>query len=407
MRSFFESFWTLSQELAFPLFVGAAIAGVLHLFLDKRHITKYLSGNKCLVVIKSVFLGLPLPICSCGVLPLAVSLRSKGLSKGGVNGFLVSTPQTGIDSFLVASSFFSLPFAFAKLLIALILGLITGIGSNLIEDEETFLIDDEAVESAKENKFKSWWQHSLMVLESIWLWLFIGIAISSLISVLAESLELSKIIEPFTLWQQMGLMLLISLPLYVCATASIPIAAGFVLMGVHPAAALVFLIAGPATNAAVILPISKILGWRHVFLQLFVVIVGSCLGAYLFSFLLPQTAELIPCHSHHNSSWYKQVSAFLLMALFLRQSLLSMQDKFKATDQGLGSSFVTYVYSVEGIHCQSCVNKIQAASESLDDFALVDINKSTQEFSFRSSLESRSVFLERIKKLGFTNIKEK
>ena len=403
MNRFFESFWGLSQELAFPLFAGAAIAGLVHLFLDKEQMTKYLSGHKYAVVFKAVLFGLPLPLCSCGVLPLAISLRSKGLNKGAVNGFLVSTPQTGVDSFLVAASFFSWPFALIKLLLALVLGLITGLTSSFFDGDEEFVSEYEEKERKKPNKLQAWWDHSLDVLQSIWFWLFIGLVISSLISLLTEQFKVNELMSSLALWQQMGLMLLVSLPLYVCATASIPIAMGFVIMGMHPAAALVFLIAGPASNAAVILPLSKILGWRHVMIQLIIVIIGSCLGAYYFSSYLSVMDPMGPSHHHESSSWYQLTAAVLLLSFFLKQIFEVCKDKF---NQGPKQGDVES-YSMDGINCQACVNKIKKASHNYAELQLVEVDKEKKFISFQADEKSRVLFLSQLEDLGFTNIQKR
>lgn len=399
MQDFLNNFWAVCLELAFPLFIGAAAAGGLGLLFQKDFLFKHLSGSSFSSVFKAVFLGLPLPLCSCGVLPLALSMRKKGAGRGAVNGFLVSTPQTGVDSFLVSLSFFSLPFAIMKLVLALTLGLAAGLVSSVNDKDAEVEFKEEQV-SVQGKWYKRWWDHSIELLDSIWLWLFIGVVVSAVIAMVAGHEQIVENVKSLGLLQQMLLMLLVSLPMYVCATASIPIAASFVALGVHPAAALVFLIAGPATNAAAILPLIKVIGLRHVLIQLIVVIIGSITGAYFFSDYL--RAEVFTDHCHDHAEWYQLLAAGLLLLVFIRGAYLTFMNSRVPQSYVSAQHYICYL---DGINCQSCVAKIQRLCNDLPNIDFVRASKDEGLFEFRSDDLDEAELLFILSKNGFSNIR--
>ena len=119
------NFWNLSIEMAPFLLLGFLLAGLLSLFISKELIKKHLSNKSKYAVIKSVILGIPLPVCSCGVIPLAASIREKGASKGSTASFVTSTPQTGIDSIIITYDMIGMTFALIRVFVAFISGIVT------------------------------------------------------------------------------------------------------------------------------------------------------------------------------------------------------------------------------------------------------------------------------------------
>ena len=394
-------------ELAPWLLLGMLISGVLHVWLPKNFIKRRFQGFGG--VVKSVLLGVPLPLCSCGVIPAGIGLKNDGASDGAAVGFLISTPQTGIDSILVSASFFGWPFAIFKMLAAAITGLIGGWLTEVTTTAETDHgpADTQADQPDTKSElnlppwYRRMWSHALEILESIWLWLVIGILVSALIGSLGVGQWVDSIGEN-NLLLSMLLMLAIATPLYVCATASVPIAASLVASGLSPAVALVFLMAGPATNLTTMGAIRKRFGWRVLAIYLGTLIVGSFLAAYLFDEIISESSiGFAGAHSHNHQNWWSILSAGVLL-LLIGQILAKRWFRSSHT---VGDDAIEL--SINGLHCQSCVSRIETAVGQLEevDSVRVDLNQNTASINGRASIDLlRSV----IEGLGFevTNSKE-
>ena len=252
--------WNTLCLLAPWLIFGALVAGLMHVVLPADWLRRKLKGTSG--IFKAVGLGVPLPLCSCGVIPAGVGLKRNGASDGASIGFLISTPQTGVDSILVSASFLGWPFAIFKMILAAVTGIIGGLLSkDTVTDEQRLLDSHTHVHHG--NWLVRTILHSVDVIQSIWVWLVVGVLISAAISVWIVPNEWFQQLGQSSLLVSLFLMLLISLPLYVCATASVPIAAALVAGGMPTAAALVFLVAGPATNLATIGAIYSQFGVRN------------------------------------------------------------------------------------------------------------------------------------------------
>ena len=131
MRTFFDSLINITTEMSWYLLLGFFVAGLLHVFVKKKYFNKYVSGNNTRSVVAATLLGIPLPLCSCGVIPTAVSLKRKGASDGATTAFLTATPQTGVDSIAATYSLLGGPFAFLRPLAALIIGVGSGVMVNI------------------------------------------------------------------------------------------------------------------------------------------------------------------------------------------------------------------------------------------------------------------------------------
>jgi len=197
ISKFFTGCWTTLCELSPWLLLGMLISGILHVVLPKSFVRRRFHGFGG--VVKSVLLGVPLPLCSCGVIPAGIGLKNDGASDGAAVGFLISTPQTGIDSVLVSASFFGWPFAIFKMFAAAVTGIVGGWLTEVSGEPETELVQEAGESraescSAGEPKTRpalprsrtAWigelWAHSMEVLQSIWLWLLVGVLVSALIS---------------------------------------------------------------------------------------------------------------------------------------------------------------------------------------------------------------------------------
>ncbi|MCA9563585.1 MAG: permease, partial [Myxococcales bacterium] len=311
MSAFIESVWNVLLELSPWLLLGMAVAGVLHAVLPKDFVRRHMQGKGG--VLKGVALGVPLPLCSCGVLPAALGLKKDGASNGATAAFLISTPQTGVDSILVSSAFLGWPFAVFKVAAAAV----TGLAGGWLTD--AFAPDDGSAEGGAtpetgERSVRGALNHSLELLRMIWGWLLFGVLVSALITVVVpdDFFRSSLLSNPFI---ASFAVLLVSLPMYVCATASVPIAAALVAAGMPTGAALVFLMAGPATNIATAGAIKRGLGTRVLVIYLATVALGSIGLSMLFEWVLPSAGAISHAGHHEHQTWWAIACAVLLLGL--------------------------------------------------------------------------------------------
>ena len=396
IKDFLERFWFTMCELAPWLLLGMLISGLLHVLLPKHFIRRRFRGFAG--VVQSVALGVPLPLCSCGVVPAGIGLKNDGASDGAAVGFLISTPQTGVDSILVAASFFGWPFAIFKMIAAAVTGMIGGwltecSSPSEVEDSSLPLVSEAEVSG---NKFVALWDHAIEILRSIWVWLLVGIVVSAAIGTFGME-SLFQSVNSAGLLASMLVMLLISVPLYVCATASVPIAAALVAGGLPAAVALVFLMAGPATNVTTIGAIADRFGKKVLLIYLATIIIGSFLSAVLFDWLLTATVSSGESHGHHHQTWWSILSAFVLSGLIL----------FVAAKSLLGSAGtledVSLELDVDGIHCQNCENKIEKAIGAMDGVTGVSADATTNKVQIAGEV-SREEILKVLGGIGFSEL---
>lgn len=345
MEKFLNSFINIFMEMSPYLLLGFFIAGILNELFKGKTLKKYIGGSNFKSVLNASLIGVPLPLCSCGVIPTGISIHKSGASKGSAISFMISTPQTGVDSILVTWSLLGLPFALLRPVIAFITGIIGGLFTNFLIRNEVVTIE-KTIESHNHkepgisflSKFKRAMKYAFMdFLDDISLWLFIGLIIAAFISVIIPDDFFTSYIGNNYL--SMLIVLLASVPLYVCATSSVPIAAALMLKGLNPGAALVFLMAGPATNAATIIVIGRTLGMRALSGYLASIIGGALFFGVLIDLFLP-ARWFIPVfmqnthhHSHEGISWiYIISSAILVILLFMSLFRYFQKKKPKAKE---------------------------------------------------------------------------
>ena len=353
--------WKVLCQLAPWLLLGMLLSGLLHVLLPAGFVRRKFHGLSG--VIKAVLLGVPLPLCSCGVVPAGIGLKNQGASDGASVGFLISTPQTGIDSILVSASFFGWPFAIFKMVTAAITGVAGGVIADKVQSEQV-KPDVPHHDHHDDSDQAAWlrvWNHGVEIVRSIWGWLLIGIIISAAIQVLIPQ-SVFTTIGQWGLVPAMILVLVVSTPLYVCATASVPIAAALVASGLPPAAALVFLMAGPATNITTIGAIYGRFGWKTVCVYLVTIILGSMIFAWLFDWLLTATVAGVGSHAHDHNNWWSILSAVILTLMIASFAWNDLQRWMRSRIQKSPDSPHVTV-SIEGMTCGGCVNKLEKAIE--------------------------------------------
>ncbi len=279
---------------------GFFVAGLLKAYVPDAFMAKHLGGNSVWSVVKAAIMGVPLPLCSCGVLPAALGLRKQGASKGATTSFMIATPETGVDSMAVTYALIDPIMTVIRPIAASITAIFAGVLVNAFpEKEKTVLPMNGLLESMPDahdhdhggcgcssghcstdgnlsayGKFRSGMDYAFgEMISDIGRWLLVGVVIAGIISAAMPADALDQYVGSGFL--SYIVMLVVALPLYVCATASTPIAASLLLKGLSPGAALVFLLAGPATNGATITVMLKTLGKRAAGLYVFSIVVCS------------------------------------------------------------------------------------------------------------------------------------
>lgn len=345
------------------LLLGFLLAGLMHAFVPGKFYTKYLSRKSFRSVLNAALLGIPLPLCSCGVIPTAMSLRKEGASKGAVVSFLIATPQTGVDSIIATFSLMGLPFAIVRPIAALFTAIFGGVIVDKAEPEKKCCCHSEeknteehscCCHSHKEEaehvchchseekkaedgchshksfftKIKEALTYAYVdMMEDIGKWLVVGLVVAAAITVLVPT-EYFAVFQGNTL-ASMLLVLCIAMPMYLCATGSIPIAVALMMKGLTPGAALVMLMAGPACNFASMLLIRRSLGLRTMLVYILSIVLGAVAFGYLIDMLqfsgmvdfLYQLKEVHSCHEEH-AGVFSWICTGLLLLLFVNALVL-------------------------------------------------------------------------------------
>ncbi|NOY85961.1 MAG: SO_0444 family Cu/Zn efflux transporter [Deltaproteobacteria bacterium] len=333
--------WDILLASAIYVLFGILIAGLLKMFLSPETVAKQLGKGRFLPVIKAAFFGIPIPLCSCGVLPAAASLRKQGANRGATVAFLISTPESGVDSIAISYALLDPIMTVARPLVAFVTAFIAGISENFMASPDP-LADEKANAACPvdgccdgENCPPEQHRHHHSFFEKVrtgmrysfselWGdlagWFFIGLLLAGIITAaVPEDLFSSHLGGGLS---SMLIMLVIGIPLYICATASTPIAAALVLKGVSPGAALVFLLVGPATNLASLSVLVGFLGKRATVLYLAVIASVSVLAGLLLDQIyglagispqavIGQAGEVIP-------GWLQFAGAVVLLILSIR-----------------------------------------------------------------------------------------
>ncbi|MHC4646949.1 MAG: SO_0444 family Cu/Zn efflux transporter [Planctomycetota bacterium] len=316
-------FWLTVAEMAPYLLFGFLVAGILSVFVSQGLVERHLGGRGLWPLIKASLFGVPLPLCSCGVIPVSMSLHKHGAGKGPTISFLLSTPQTGVDSIFVTWSLLGPVFAVFRPVVALVTGIFGGALVDLLgrgTDSENPVppkcTQDCCGAASKKPKIPRVLKYGFVTLpRDIGKAMLLGLVIAAVISTLvpddffAEKLPARGILA-------MVVMVFLGVPVYVCATASIPVAAALIAKGLAPGVALVFLITGPATNAAAFTTIWKVLGRRTALVYIFSVVVCALAAGLVLDAMFPDLGAVVQTHIHHmKHSLTGHISAVALLAV--------------------------------------------------------------------------------------------
>ncbi len=435
LEHYFDALLMMMAEMAPYLMLGFFIAGLLRTFVPRNMYAKHLAPRNMKSVVKAAAIGIPLPLCSCGVIPTTVSLRKEGASHGACTSFLIATPQTGVDSIAATYSMMGLPFAIVRPIAALFTAMfggwlvnryarddekvsaataLSGQGSHChchdhdgdccCEDDDD---DDDCCcgdshcdchhhhhHSSHSNTFWGKLVGALEygfieMLQDVGKWLVVGLLIAALITVAVPNEWLAALHEYKLL--NMLIVLAIAIPMYVCATGSIPIAVSLMAKGLTPGAALVLLMAGPAVNSASILVIGNSFGKRTLSLYILSIIIGSMLFGLCIDYLLPQhwftvsSAIAADCCGHHLGVWDWIFIALLLVLLanaFIRQWIDSHRMRHSHHHDHHHENISTHqteekmtkTYKIDGMSCNHCKASAEKAIRGVKGVENADVD---------------------------------
>lgn len=324
-----KAFWNVFAAMAPWLLFGFLIAGVIAVWLPREFVMKTMGGTLGFRgVLRAVLIGVPLPICSCGVIPISTALRKAGAGKGPTAGFLIATPQTGIDSILATYALLGPFFAVARPLAAFLTGLAGGgVVSALTSDDPPDTIPPVPCTSASapQRGIKAVLQQGYgRILGGVIKPLFIGLLMSALVTILLPDDFFARFLGDHD-WLALPLMALVGFPMYVCSTAAIPIAAALVMKGLSPGAAFVFLMTGPAVNAVSITTIATLIGRRATVAYVAVIILGAILSGTLVDLIpgvLPPGFSAVALQER-TPSIFSHICAIVLAMLMIHRARLS------------------------------------------------------------------------------------
>jgi len=400
-------------EIAPYLFIGLFFAGLLHVVFKKDFVAKHLGKDNFLATVKASILGVPLPLCSCGVIPTALYLRRQKASKGSTLSFLISTPQTGVDSVIATYGMMGPVFAVFRPLAAFVMGITGGAVTNLltkndedkVEETKNVCTDCVADKAVPENFWQKIWSGVVYAfkefLDDISLQLIVGVILAGIISFAIPD----NFFEQFGGNGIVGMLIMIAfgIPLYVCATASIPIAVSLMMKGISPGAAFVFLVVGPATNAATIALIGNALGKKMVAIYLSVISLFAIGFGFLLNWIfgmLEREAHLTMMHHEHGIPWYMNV-LMIVFSIFLIASIYrKVFPKKKIEVETMEVNMGRQIFDIEGMTCNHCVMNVTNAIESVENVEKVEVSLSNKNAIVEGNFDANKV-KEAIEKAGY------
>lgn len=423
MMTFIESYWDalvmMMAEMAPYLMLGFFIAGLLRTFVPHSLYSRHLAPRNMKSVVKAAALGIPLPLCSCGVIPTSVGLRKEGASHGACTSFLIATPQTGVDSIAATYSLMGLPFAIVRPIAALFTAMFGGwlVNRYAREDEKISAAaaqsgehdhcdcgcddhdhehhhhhEEDASCSCGSTSKPTFWEKLkgaleygfVEMLQDVGKWLVIGLLIAALITVAVPNDWLAALHEYKLL--NMLIVLAVAIPMYVCATGSIPIAVSLMAKGLTPGAALVLLMAGPAVNSASILVIGKVFGKRTLSLYVLSIVIGAVVFGLGIDYLLPQDWFAVSSviteggHCAHCLTVWDWIF-LIVLALLLVNALVFHRHHHdhdhhghEEENEAHSHAHKATVYKVEGMACNHCKAAVKNAIDVIPGVEKVEVD---------------------------------
>lgn len=369
---FFISLLAIVNEMSPYILLGFFVAGLLNAFVKPEMMAHHLAGKGLKPVVKAALLGIPLPLCSCGVLPTAVSLKRQGASKGATTSFLIATPQTGVDSIAATYSLLGLPFAIIRPIAALAGSMLGGtMVSNICKDEGSHKHNEccgskqEVVKESFIHKFFDAIRYGFVdMVGSVGKWLVIGLVIAAIITVAVPD-ELFLGLSQYPILAML-VMVIIAVPMYICATGSIPIALSLICKGLTPGVGFVLLMAGPAANFASVMILNKDLGRRTTIIYVLSVVATALFFGILIDYILPSqwfipNVQTFSPSCHVSFGIFPTICSIILAGLLINSFIVNNRkqniDKLNLA--------MTKEYKIEGMACSHCQLTVKKAIEAL------------------------------------------
>lgn len=424
----------LVNEMSPYLLLGFLLAGLMHAFIPGIVYSRYLGSKGFRSVVYGALLGVPLPLCSCGVIPTAMSLRKEGASKGATTSFLIATPETGVDSIIATYSLLGLPFAILRPIAAFCNALLGGWLINKFDNsplqqpkegeshndtsEGCCCCGSQQQPATTMDKMKEALKFGFVeMMQDIGKWLIIGLIVAGLITVFVPD----DFLAMFRGNTQLSILLVlcIAIPMYICATGSIPIAVALMLKGLTPGAALVLLMAGPACNMASILVINKVMGRRTLILYLLSIITMAIFWGHVVDYLLPAewfmngVIKTSCCHED-STSWFAWLCTAALALLLINALIIQKHSH----NHGHGESHHHHsnhctdnyshknhsdmkTYHIQGMNCNHCRTSAEKAILSVEGVTSASVNLQTKEAHVEGTASEEAI-CKAVESLGFT-----
>lgn len=324
-------------DSAFLFMVGLVLAGLIWLFMNEQSVGRYIRDGGFRSVFNAALIGIPLPLCSCSVLPVATQLRKGGASKGGVVSFLVATPESGADSILLTYSLTDPVLTVARPLVAFVAAMAAGSTEVLIAsvgeskpipelpacESGCGCADEEAPAETPQGWYRNLWKgvHYAFtdLLRDLAPYLLAGFVLAGVVGAFLDTsgISLSETVRQG--WIGYAGAIIVGLPMYICASSSTPMAAVLLAAGFSPGAILVFLLVGPATNIASLVVVKRIIGYASTVRYLIVIVVTAVLGGmatdYVYEVL--QYRPVYDSAAHGDQAGWFALGAALFLSLLI------------------------------------------------------------------------------------------
>jgi uncharacterized membrane protein YraQ (UPF0718 family)/copper chaperone CopZ len=394
-----KQIWDFALIVSPWLILGFLFSGLIHAFIGERFIRQHLGGGGFASVWKATVFGIPLPICSCGVIPLAAGLRNDGASKAATMSFLVSTPTTGVDSIFVTYAFLGATFAIVRPISALIGGLLVGTLVSLLVKEKSKITDIQPA-SARPPSLKDRFIDSLkygfgVLPEDVGKTVMVGVLLGGAIAAfLPRDFSQAYLSNPLIAYP---LMLVISIPLYVCAIGSVPIAAAMMTKGLMPGAALAFLIAGTATNAVTIAFVAKKFGKKMVLIYLVSIMLLAVASGIVLDFLMGGVVVRDMLFKGRELPFWLQLGSLILFVGLVSRSLFETKGKKMPEAR--------YTFHVPDMECKHCQLKVEQAVKEVPGVRNVEVLLGDNLVKVDGEVDEKSL-KEKIEEAGYTVAKK-
>lgn len=355
-------------QMAPYLLLGFLVAGLLYAFVPARFYRRHLAQPGAWAVIKAALIGVPLPLCSCGVLPTAVSLRRNGASRGAATSFLIATPQTGVDSIAATYSLLGPAFAIIRPVAALATAFFGGMivnhadkGTCCSADAEVDTIDAPAQATFGAKLAAALRYGFVEMVQNIGKWLIIGLVIAAAITVFVPD-GFFTFFADYPILAMLAVVV-VAVPMYVCSTGSIPIALSLMLKGLSPGAAFVLLMAGPAANFASIIIVSKSLGRKAAAIYLGTIVAGAIAIGMAIDYLMPASWFALRgytggvAHCHLDVAIFPAICSVVLVALLIYALIAKHTHSTEEHHKDMENTLTITVKGMTCGHCKAMVEK--------------------------------------------------